>query len=554
MITGAQLRDAVISASNNVYNHREEVNSLNVFPVPDGDTGTNMAMTMASAARELALVPDDEKTNKVAKTISSAMLRGARGNSGVILSLIFRGISKGLKEHEGEIGPRELILALSYGVDSSYKAVMKPTEGTILTVVRLATRAGAEFASNNKKADVDKVWEQVIKGAEEALQTTPDLLPVLKKAGVVDAGGRGLIYAFEGMQSVFRDGKIIPNEDEAPKSKDKKAEKSESDTLKYSVEYHIKKEKTKAKDITSLRAKLFSIGEKTLLKEEDTTEIVVSLLTNSPEEAIAEGLKLGQIFNISIKNTLLDLTESVVNSNPESNEKDEASKENKLEPVEPTNKFGSVAIAMGDGISQMFKELGVDVVVSGGQTMNPSTEDILNAVQATPAQTVFVFPNNKNIIMAAEQVKPLTSRNVIVIPTTSIPQGLSAMMCFNEDLTEKQNHIAMNKAIKATSTAQVTFAARDSVVGGVSIKEGQMLGMENGKITVVDDDLVAAAFKVTRKLCTRHTEMITIFYGKDCSEEDAQKLEKLFNEKLANVDVALVNGGQPVYYFIISVE
>ena len=260
MITGAQLRDAVISASNNVYNHREEVNSLNVFPVPDGDTGTNMAMTMASAARELALVPDDEKTNKVAKTISSAMLRGARGNSGVILSLIFRGISKGLKEYEGEIGPRELILALSYGVDSSYKAVMKPTEGTILTVVRLATRAGAEFASNNKKADVDKVWEQVIKGAEEALQTTPDLLPVLKKAGVVDAGGRGLIYAFEGMQSVFRDGKIIPNEDETPKSKDKKAEKSESDTLKYSVEYHIKKEKTKAKDITSLRAKLFSIG------------------------------------------------------------------------------------------------------------------------------------------------------------------------------------------------------------------------------------------------------------------------------------------------------
>ncbi len=567
MINGAILRDAVISAANNVANHRQEIDALNVFPVPDGDTGTNMGMTMASAARELARVPDDETVAKVANITSSAMLRGARGNSGVILSLIFRGIAKGLKGLD-EIGPRELVVALSYGVESSYKAVMKPTEGTILTVVRLAARAGAEFASENKEADIVPVWEAIIKGAEDALATTPDLLPVLKKAGVIDAGGRGLIYAFEGMLSVFKDGKIIPDNAVAEKAAASNAntavEKAKKEFA-YSVEYLVQREPSCKKDPLGLRAYLESIGGAVSFSDRPE-DIAVTVLTNSPGKALEEGINYGQLIDIKIENLWEQdrlaaqaeqkekAAEKAANSEvtePESGNQDGPQH---FEPAEPVNDFGFVAVAAGAGLNQMFTEIGADIVVSGGQTMNPSTEDILNAVEATPAHTVFVLPNNKNIIMAAEQVQPLTSRKVIVLPTKSVPQGISAMLCFDPDMSAADNHLAMTKAIDTVGTGQVTFAARDSVMDGVTIKEGQMLGMENGAITVVEDDLITAAYKVTKHLCGRHTEMVTIFYGEGASEEDAEKLEKMVTDKFKDVDVSVVNGGQPVYHFIISVE
>lgn len=550
MINGALLRDAIISAANNVTNHRQEVDSLNVFPVPDGDTGTNMCMTMASAGRELALMPDDATVTKVVDTTSSAMLRGARGNSGVILSLIFRGISKGLKGKE-EIEPRDLIVALSYGVASAYKAVMKPTEGTILTVVRLAAKAGATYGTEHKDADIAKVWESVCKGADEALAMTPELLPVLKKAGVIDSGGQGLVYAFYGMLSVFKDGKIIPDETAEGTAKAGKSEK-EKQAKKYSADLTAKKNENGKASVAGLRAYLKSNGQDAKVSEKDGL-VILHVLTDEPGNVLNEALKIGELTEIKIENISLSGSENI----SKKKKKDKESKDEKavrLEPVEPVNPMGFVAVAAGDGLSQMFSEIGADLVVSGGQTMNPSTEDILSAVEATPAHTVFVLPNNKNIIMAAEQAAPLSTRKVIVLPTRTVPQGISAMLSYDPDASVEENHLAMTKAIDHVSTAQVTFAARDSMIDGQSVKMGQILGMENGTITVIEDDMIQAAFKITRHLCNRHTELVTIFYGEGAAEEDAEKLEGMLKEKFPNVDYSVVCGGQPVYHFIISVE
>ena len=545
MINGAVFRDAIISASNNIMNHRQEVDSLNVFPVPDGDTGTNMSMTMDSAARELQLLPDDVTVETVAKTTSSAMLRGARGNSGVILSLIFRGISKGLKGKEN-MEPRDLLVALSYGVESAYKAVMKPTEGTILTVVRLAARDGAAYGTDNKDADIVDIWQAVCDGADAALATTPDLLPVLKKAGVVDSGGQGLVYIFLGILSVFKGEGIIPNEanGDAATKKDEMSDEELVEKYDYKLEYVIRRNDKKDKD--GLKAYLKSIGGNVSVREKDGI-MTVKLATDVPGPAMVETMKFGGLIGCKIENlAIIREEEKKAEINAKSNEK--------LEPVEPVNDFGFVSVAAGEGLSVMFTELGVDVVVSGGQTMNPSTEDILNAVEATPAKTVFVLPNNKNIIMAAEQAVPLSTRKVIVLPTRTVPQGMTAMMNFDPDASIDDNHLAMAKAIENVGTAQVTFAARDSLIDGKSVKQGQILGMENGSITTIEDDVVTAAFKVTKNLCNKNTDIVTIFYGEDATEEQANQLLEMLQKKFSNIDISILPGGQPVYYFIISVE
>lgn len=543
MITGAILRDAIISASNNILNHRQEVDALNVFPVPDGDTGTNMCMTMDSAARELALLPDTVTISEVAKTTSSAMLRGARGNSGVILSLIFRGVAKGLKGKE-TMEPRDMLVALSYGVESAYKAVMKPTEGTILTVVRLAARDGAAYGTEKKDADMAKVWEAVCKGAEEALATTPDLLPVLKKAGVVDSGGQGLVYAFYGMLSVFKDGKIVPKDsDDGATVSDSEDDEEVKLKYTYQLEYLILRD---GGDIPGLKAYLKAVGGNVKVKEKDG-KVTVSLATDQPGPVMVEAMKLGQLIDCKVENIALQRA-------GEKKAEAAAKSAGTLAPVEPVNDFGFVAVAAGEGLHQMFQEIGADTVVSGGQTMNPSTEDILNAVEATPAHTVFVLPNNKNIIMAAEQAVPLSTRKVIVLPTRTVPQGISAMLNFDPDASVDDNHLAMTKAIENVGTAQVTFAARDSLVDGKAVKEGQILGMENGAITVIEDDMVTAAFKVVKHLCSKNTEYITIFYGEGATEDDANKLKDMLEEKFTAIDFSIINGGQPVYHFIISVE
>ena len=423
MINGATLRDAVISAAHNVNNNRKAVDALNVFPVPDGDTGTNMSMTINSARKELERLPDDVTVGKVASKTASAMLRGARGNSGVILSLIFRGISKGLKGYE-EIDSRTMVLALSYGVESAYKAVMKPTEGTILTVVRLACQAGAKFGTENKEAPFEDVWAAVIEGAKDALAQTPEMLPVLKKAGVVDAGGQGLLLVFEGMQSVFKDGKIMEDAEQAEveekvEEAPKAAPAENAARYAYCTEYLVLRDKSSTKDPLSLKAYLESIGDQ-LACEVDEDFIQVHVHTNEPGKALNQGKKHGELVKVKITNMFqpainrgederiarIDLDKYHTDPEVPAESEEEASSQ-KFEKVEPTKEIGFVAVCAGDGLSELFKEIGADIVVSGGQTMNPSTEDILNAVEATPAHTVFVLPNNKNIIMAAEQVDPI---------------------------------------------------------------------------------------------------------------------------------------------------
>lgn len=586
MINGQIFRDAVISAAYNITNQRDAVNALNVFPVPDGDTGTNMSMTITSARKELERVPDDVAVDKVAKMTSSAMLRGARGNSGVILSLIFRGLAKGLKGKE-EIDARDMILALSYGVESAYKAVMTPTEGTILTVVRLATQAGARYGTEHKEAPFAEVFAHVIEGARDALAQTPELLPVLKKAGVVDAGGQGLLLIFEGMQSVFQDGVIVANTSDSEPQEQENVQRREaapapapaegaesasvpaaagepltSGTLQYiyCVELLVMRDPVAKKDPTALKAYLESIGDQLTVKVEPEL-IKVHVHTNDPGRAMNQALKYGVLAKAAVNN--MDRPENdpmqkvdlhQYHSEPERIGEPDEESSGTVAPVEITKEVGFVSVSAGDGIAALFQDIGVDLVVSGGQTMNPSTEDILNAVEQVPASTVFVLPNNKNIIMAAEQVAALSTRKVIVLPTRTIPQGVTALIHYNPDLSVEENHLEMSRSLDTVDTAQVTFAARDSVVDGLKIKEGQMLGMENGAITVVEDSALTAAYKITRHLCNRKTTMVTIFFGEGATEEEATELESMIRDKFKDIETAVIPGGQPVYSYIISVE
>ena len=586
MINGQIFRDAVISAAYNITNQRDAVNALNVFPVPDGDTGTNMSMTITSARKELERLPDDVAVDKVAKTTSSAMLRGARGNSGVILSLIFRGLAKGLKGKE-EIDVRDMILALSYGVESAYKAVMTPTEGTILTVVRLATQAGARYGTEHKEAPFAEVFANVLEGARDALAPTPELLPVLKKAGVVDAGGQGLLLIFEGMQSVFQDGVIVANTSDSEPQEQENVQRREaapapapaegaesasvpaaagepltSGTLQYiyCVELLVMRDPAAKKDPTALKAYLESIGDQLTVKVEPEL-IKVHVHTNDPGRAMNQALKYGVLAKAAVNN--MDRPENdpmqkvdlhQYHSEPERIGEPDEESSGTVAPVEITKEVGFVSVSAGDGIAALFQDIGVDLVVSGGQTMNPSTEDILNAVEQVPASTVFVLPNNKNIIMAAEQVAALSTRKVIVLPTRTIPQGVTALIHYNPDLSVEENHLEMSRSLDTVDTAQVTFAARDSVVDGLKIKEGQMLGMENGAITVVEDSALTAAYKITRHLCNRKTTMVTIFFGEGATEEEATELESMIRDKFKDIETAVIPGGQPVYSYIISVE
>lgn len=549
MITGDMLKCAFLSGANNIQNHRAEVDALNVFPVPDGDTGANMSMTIGAAARELQVMPESDVAT-VSKKTASALLRGARGNSGVILSLIFRGVSKGLKGLESADGV-QLAKAFDLGRESAYKAVMKPTEGTILTVIRLAATAAVEA----KETDCKKVMEILCAAAKGALLKTPEMLPVLKEAGVVDAGGQGLLYILEGMRSYLVDGVMI----EAADKKDGDA--AQSDTKKayaYRCALKILCAPNAPADQNALQGKLEALGGDVCVSATQTGALEVEMLTDEPGNVLQAALGFGPITNVTVEN----LKESVPaeTSAPNGEEaqagnKPEAPEAQKLQRVEPEKEYGFVAVAAGEGVIELFKELGADVVVSGGQTMNPSTDDILQAVEATPARHVFVLPNNKNIIMAAEQAVHLADRGVSVLATKTIPQGITAMLSFEDGVSPEENHLQMMKAAEGVHTAQVTFAARDSEVSGERIKKGQLLGMEDGKITLVEDDLVNAAYRVTRRLVKKYNgSLITILYGADTDEATAQALAERLQARFPSVEINVINGGQPVYYFLAAVE
>ena len=562
VILGSQLKNAIISGSNNISKYKKQVNELNIFPVPDGDTGTNMSMTIGAAAEEMRKLEDSTPASQVAKKAASSMLRGARGNSGVILSLLFRGISKGLEGRE-EISAEDLVAALELGVEEAYKAVMKPTEGTILTVARVAAERGREALELG--SDPIQVWDAVCMGAADALEETPELLPVLKKAGVVDAGGQGLCLIFEGMLSVFRSGIVL----ECGLSEEEKAQETaeffrnvaaEFDSeinFTYCTEFVVGRDPEVQKDPLELRLFLETIGDCVVVVDDDEI-IKTHVHTENPGDALQAALQYGQLLTVKIENMKEQHRKAA-----EENEAAKAAAQEKpqeerkaLEPQAPTEEVGFISVAAGEGLQSLFRDLGCANVVSGGQTMNPSTEDLLEAILATPAKKVFVLPNNKNILMAAEQTIPLaTDREVIVIPTRTIPQGLSAMLAFDPDADADTNKEAMLEAASNVDTGLVTFAARDSEYGGHTIRHGDILGLKNGKLEYIEKDPVSACVKVTRSFASKHTSFVTLIYGEGITQEQAEEAKRTLENKLhSDVEITLVDGGQPVYYFIISVE
>lgn len=544
MLSGKILRDAIISGANNIINNKESVDELNVFPVPDGDTGTNMSMTIRNAVAELNMLSDSVTVETVAQTAASAMLRGARGNSGVILSLLFRGLSKGLAgKHEATV--EDYCNALKLGAEAAYKSVMKPTEGTILTVARVA----AEKANDAQCKDFPELFDVLTTAAKETLDQTPEMLPVLKKAGVVDAGGMGYYTILKGMASVICGGVMIGAKEETVTEKavvTNAAGTFETDIeFTYCTEFIVVKSDVN-KDATKLRAFLESIGDCVVVVDDDSI-IKVHVHTEHPGKALEEGILYGSLINLKIEN--------MKEQHKGAAAKAEMQKKQKLAPAEPVKDFGFVSVTSGAGLEDLFKDLGVNVIVRGGQTMNPSTEDILEAINATPARNIFVLPNNKNIIMAAEQAVKLTDRNVIVLQTRTIPQGITAMLAFDESSDFSTNGVNMTKALDNVGSGSITFAVRDSDFEGKQIKKGEILAMENGKLAFVEKDVTKALIKITKKLIRSGSSYITIIYGSDVTDETAQAAFEALRAKISDdIEIVLVNGGQPVYYYLISVE
>ena len=558
MINGDILRDALISAANNLANNRKQCDDLNIFPVPDGDTGTNMSLTMANSARELEKL-GGATAGKIASVNASALLRGARGNSGVITSLLFRGFSKGIGDGEF-VTPENITNAFIYGVEAAYKAVMKPTEGTILTVARVASEYAKDALAQGK--DELAIFEAAIEGAEKALAETPELLPVLKKAGVVDAGGFGFVLILKGMLSVFKDGVMIKantvaekEEEEAETSRNAAGEFETEITFTYCTEFIVNRNTECEKDPNELRLFLETIGDCVVVVDDDEI-IKVHVHTDHPGNAIENALTFGQLVNLKIEN-MRDQHEKAKHDAETSRKKPakSADRTETFTPVEATEPVGFVSVCAGEGVAELFRDLGVNTIVSGGQTMNPSTDDILKAIESTPAETVFVLPNNKNIIMAAEQAIPISTRKVIVLHTRTIPQGISAMLSFDFDADMETNAIEMQKAAEKIATGQITFAARDSEFDGYSIKKGELMALLGGKITFVDTDLEKTVMKLLKQMIKRDSQFVTVIYGADVTEEQAAVIEEQIQQKYGSkVEITTINGGQPIYYYIISVE
>ena len=539
-INGADFRRLMLSAAASIEIHKQQLNDLNVFPVPDGDTGTNMSMTINAAANDLRKT-EDPTLEKAAAVAASAMLRGARGNSGVILSLLLRGISKKLKG--AEIADGVLWAdALQEGVDAAYKAVMKPAEGTILTVARLAASKARSAAQENNH--IEFVHEAAIEEARIALAGTTDMNPVLKKAGVVDAGGKGWVFALEAMLSALRGDDVVVPEGMANTEVKDSANFDDFDTeditFTYCTEFIIQRENDM--DPEKLREFLSSLGDSLVLVDDEEI-IKVHVHTNDPGKALHEAMDYGSFVTVKIENMRLQHTEKVMS-------------EQELAPkiAEPEKTFGVVSVCAGDGLADVFQNLGTDGIISGGQTMNPSTQDILEAVNKVPAETVFVLPNNKNIIMAAEQVDALTPKKVIVIPSKTVPQGVTAMLNFNPDGTEEENREAMTEALATVDTMQITYAARNSDFDGYEIHEGDYLALYGSQLFGTSQDIKVLLKSLAQKVRDDGKEYITIYYGADVKEKHAQKTADLFAEICPDADVNLLNGGQPVYYYMISAE
>jgi DAK2 domain fusion protein YloV len=537
-LSGNMFRDMLISAANSLNAQKQPINELNVFPVPDGDTGTNMSMTLNAAMRELIRL-NDCTISETAEIAATSLLRGARGNSGVILSLLFRGFAKILK-NKTEAAGDDVIEALQSGVDAAYKAVMKPVEGTMLTVAREA--AEACVALKGTDADLIKVFDIIASTANATLAKTPEMLPVLKKAGVVDAGGKGLVVIFDAFLYTLQGNGIIlaqTQEQSVPQIFVAATQSDEEIVFTYCTEFIINKDTEHQKDSLTLRAFLESFGDCVLVADENSF-IKVHVHSNSPDKVLGEALTYGNLTDIKIDNMRAQYKTNVAKSR----------QKNVVDKP-----FGFVVVAAGNGIATLFKDLGADVIVEGGQTMNPSTEDILAAIEQTTAETVLVLPNNKNIILAAEQTVTLTDRKVHVLHTKSIPQGITSMLSFDADKDINTNLINMANASEKVKTGLITFAARDSDFDGHKIKKDEILALANGKLVFTENDIVKAAVRLTRSLADKNSSYITLIFGESVTSEQADSARDIIAEKLgADVEVNVIHGGQPIYHFIISVE
>lgn len=565
-LNGNTFAQMIISGANNLYNNKKTVDELNVFPVPDGDTGTNMSLTTAAMAAEL-MKKSDMTLTKAADTMSFAALRGARGNSGVILSQFFRGISKSLKGKK-ECNGAELALALKDGSDAAYKAVMKPTEGTILTVAR-EVAIGAQLAANTED-DIVTVMEKAVERGNKALKKTTQMLPALRQANVVDAGGQGWMFVLEGALSYLKNGVVIEKagadeQTAAPVVKSQETVKTEDIKFKYCTEFIVEK-KSKGLSVDGFRNAIAPKGD-CMLVIDDEEIVKVHIHTNHPGFVLEEAIKLGEMINLKIDNMKhqhKSIIEEAKNDAPvkvQAAKKAEPKPKQKKapkpkEPVEIKD-FGFVAVCMGKGITTILKDLGVDKIIEGGQTMNPSTEDIIKAVKRVKAKTIYVFPNNKNIIMAAQQAAELVEdKKVVVIETKSIPQCISAMMSFNAKRSADTNTKNMTKAIGKVSSAQLTYAVRDTEIDGMTIKKDDILGMVEGKITSVGKDVDDVLNNVISEMTDEDTEFITVYYGKEIKKPQADRMLRALETKYESdeIEVSFKKGGQPLYYYIVSVE
>ena len=554
LITGALFKRMVLHGAAAITAQKQAINDLNVFPVPDGDTGTNMSMTIGTAVTELRK-SEPATVDKAASVTASALLRGARGNSGVILSLLFRGLSKGLKGME-TAGAAAFAAAMQEGVSAAYKAVMTPAEGTVLTVSRLAAKRAVDTVAEGE-TDIEKVLEEALKEGWDALAQTTDMNPVLKKAGVVDAGGKGYLLILEGMLAELR-GELMPEVTEDAQTQDKAdfAALSEEDiTFTFDTVFIVRK--TVDKSLESFRAYLNSIGDSLVIGEDDDA-FKVHVHTDIPGAALTEAQKYGTLELAKIENMRTQAEDLAAGRQAQSTDDldaVEAELEAPAAPAAPEKPYGFLAVCAGDGLAAVFRDLGADGVVSGGQTMNPSTESILEGVEKIPAETVFVLPNNGNIIMAAQQCDALTEKHVVVIPTKTVPQGITAMMNVDFEAPDADSIAdAMNASLSTVTTAQITYAARNSDFDGFDIKEGDYLALEEGKLFGTDSSLDVLLEKLAADAVERSAGFISLYFGEDVSEEEAQKAAQVFEARCPDAEVAVLSGGQPVYYYIISME
>ena len=551
-IDGIQFKHMVLHGAAAITLQKQKINDLNVFPVPDGDTGTNMSLTIGTAATELRK-GDTHDLGQAASTTASALLRGARGNSGVILSLLFRGLSKALKGHE-TADAALLAAAMQEGVASAYGAVMKPAEGTVLTVSRLAAKRAVEAAEENN--DVDFILAEAIRVGYDVLAQTTDMNPVLKKAGVVDAGGKGYLLILDGMLSELR-GEPMP-ETEAGEPKEEKADfaamAAEDITFAFDTVFIVRKAMADI-SLEPLRTYLNSIGDSLVIGEDDEA-FKVHVHTNIPGAALTEAQKYGTLELAKIENMRTQYEDVMAGRKAQSVDdlEDDDHPEKSGGPAAPEKRYGFLSVCAGEGLATVFRDLGVDGIISGGQTMNPSTESILKEIDKVPAEVVFVLPNNKNIIMAAQQCVGLTEKEVVVVPTATIPQGVTAMMSVDLELEPQELLETMTSAIENVSTAQITYAARDSEFDGFTISEGDYLALLGGKLFGTDKDITALLEKLAQQAKDQSAEFVTIFYGEDVSDEQAQAAEEIFSRACPGAELSVLPGGQPVYYYIVSIE